>query len=224
MKVHCPYCQTAIGLEYINLQANVAVCDQCGELTSLSSLSEADVPVQDAIPPSFNVDNPPGGAWFDGTPDRFIVGATTRSVPGFLVMVPFTIVWAGGSMAGFYGTQFATGQFSAPLSLVGLPFAAGSAVLVTMCLMTFAGKVVVSVDSGQGTVFTGVAGVGMTRRFQWQEVDTVIADIDYSNRARGQNAIALEGATRIKFGTTLSEARRHYILNTLRTMIANRSQ
>jgi hypothetical protein len=67
----------------------------------------------------------------------------------------------------------------------------------------------------------GVADIGRTRRFQGNEIDSVISDIDYSGR-RPQSVIALEGATRIPFGTMLSEARRFHILNALETLKADR--
>lgn len=201
MKSICPTCQAAIPVENVSVENDLAVCPQCAELTSLSPIVAAAAPVGGSIPVSFDIHKVPSGAWVRGTPERFIVGATTRCLPLLLFLVPFTLVWAGGSMGALYGSQIASGKFSPFFSLIGLPFMAGSVMLVTMCLMALAGNVVVEVRSGYGTVFTGVAGIGLTHRFQWDEVDAVFSDVDYSRRRRGQSAIALEGATRIKFGT-----------------------
>lgn len=221
MKAECPRCQALIPAENLSVQNDVAVCQQCAEMVSLSSLIAGADPIGNEIPSSFRISRVPSGAWYNDTPTGFRVGATTRCIPLLLFLVPFTVVWAGGSMGGIYGTQIVQGKFIPLLCLFGLPFVAGSVMLLGVTLMTLAGKIVVEVDSGQGRVFTGVAGIGWSQSFQWDEIDAVKLERTYSNRRRVQYSIALEGATRVRFGSQLSDARRFYILNALRTLKAN---
>ena len=222
MKASCPLCRVELLLENINVESDVGVCHECGELTSLSSLVAVAIPAADSVPPSFSIDRPPAGAWFQDTPERFTVGATTRSIPTAIFLVPFTLVWSGGSLGGIYGSQIVGEKFNLLLSLFGLPFLLGSIMLITAVLMAMFGRVTVDVEHGQGRVFTGVAGIGWTRRFSWSEVDAIIADQTVTSRRRAQQAIALEGATRIPFGTNLSEERRYFVLNALKTLKAER--
>ena len=223
MKAICPQCRAAISVENINVENDVAVCQLCAEIVSLSSLIKGKGAAAGgvSIPPSFDLNNPPDGAWYNETLAGFTVGATTRCLPLLLFLVPFTLVWSGGSIGGIYGSQIMSGKFDLFLSLFGLPFLAGSVLLICTILMAFAGKIVVEVDSGMGTVFMGFAGIGWKRRFQWDEVDVVMSDISFSNRRNLQHVITLEGATRIQFGTGLSEARRFFLLNALKTLKAS---
>lgn len=165
MQPQCPRCQADIPVENINVDRDVAVCQQCAEMTSLSSLVSAAVPVSLLVPASFDLSNVPGGAWFDGDERIFQVGATTRSIPMLLLLGAFTTVWSGGSLGVAYGSQIAAGKFSPLVCLFGLPFLAGTVFLVSMCCMLLAGKVVVEVRHREGVIFTGVFGIGRRRRF-----------------------------------------------------------
>jgi hypothetical protein len=203
-------------MDDLNVAADVAVCRHCEEAFALSGLVDAV-----AEPDAVDVRQPPVGAWFRELKNGFEVGATTRSWQAFL-LVPFTAVWSGGSMAGIYGTQIAKGQFNLVFSLFGLPFLAGTIFLVSTCLLMICGRVVVSVQDNRGEVFVGVGPLGRRRRFAWDEVRTISEEYSRYRSGSWQQGIALAGKGRILFGTPLSDARRYFIMHALKAMKASR--
>lgn len=58
----------------------------------------------------------------------FEISATTESPIAFF-LVPFMLVWSGGSLGGIYGTQIANGHFNLFLSLFGIPFCNGDNII-----------------------------------------------------------------------------------------------
>jgi hypothetical protein len=220
MRVQCPKCGRAIDAEHMNVATDVAVCPGCAETYRLSELSGA------AAGPGQTVDlsDPPSGSWFRPMFDGFEVGATTRHPIAFF-LVPFMLVWSGGSLGGIYGGQIARGKFELWLCLFGIPFLIGSLIFWWIALMAIWGKVVVTVDRDQGVVFTGLGSVGWRRRFTWSEVaraTEAIPPFHYPGMRMG--SICLEGRRRIRFGTGLSEDRRYFVLEVLRQMLAERDR
>ena len=124
MEIMCPSCRSKIATADINVSTDVALCRACGNTLSLSEI------VGGIRTGPINLKSPPSGAWYEPTPNGFTAGATTRSWFA-LFIVPFTCVWAGGSMSGIYGTQIASGHFNLGTSIFGIPFLIGSCVLVS---------------------------------------------------------------------------------------------
>ena len=216
MKPSCPACEQQIPRDQINVEKDVAYCPRCGEVYALSALVSA------ADASEVDLNDPPGGAWFSRDIDGFTVGATTRSALG-IFLVPFTIVWAGGSMGGIYGSQIVRGEFNPALSLFGVPFLLGSMLLISVCLMSVCGKVVVTVNGDDGRVFQGVGPLGWTRRFAWsgiQRIEEQSTAFQYSGQQGAP--LSLVGKTRLKFGSMVREARRYFILQALRLMLLER--
>jgi len=89
-----------------------------------------------------------------------------------IIPVPFTALWAVGSLWAIYGSQIAKGTFDPTSSLAGIPFLLGSLVLLWMTLMAVCGKVVVRASGDEGSVFVGVGRFGWTRRFRGSEIRT----------------------------------------------------
>jgi hypothetical protein len=194
----------------------VAYCPRCGEAFSLSALvagEEAD---------TVDLESPPAGAWFQREMSGFVVGATTRS-PAAFFLVPFMCFWSGFSLGGIYGSQIINGQLNPFLCLFGIPFVLGTLVFGSLAVMTVCGKIVVSVDRDEGKLFMGVGSIGWTRRFAWSSVKRV-EEQPLGYRYSGQNgpALALVGDTRLKFGSMLRDARRYFMLQALRRMLAER--
>jgi hypothetical protein len=176
------------------------------------------------VPTDFNIHEPPDGAWIEQTDSGWQIGATTRSYMA-LFLIPFMCVWSGGSIGGIYGTQIVKGEFNLGMSLFGIPFILGTVFFGSMALMTVCGKVVVVTTNDEGHVFTGIGSIGWTRSFSWSSITSVVEDLPSYTQARNTNmgmVIALVGQTRLKFGTMLSDARRHYLLQCLRKFLAER--
>jgi hypothetical protein len=217
VKLTCPKCRAEIPLEDANVATDLALCRRCEETFSFAELS------QDRAVADVDTSRPPGGAWYRSQGNEFEVGATARSGAA-IFLVPFTLLWSGGSMAGIYGTQIAKGRFDLTQSLFGIPFLLGSLVLIPITLMTIFGKVVVRSSGDQGGVFIGVGPFGWTRKFRWTEVKMVRSALTkWKQNERNLPLIELDGPKPIRFGSQLSEKRRAFLLAVLRRRVSGRS-
>jgi len=217
MRVFCPKCQREIASAAVNVAADVAFCRPCNEAFELSELVDDVEQASEAAPPPEML-VPPRGAWFDKDLEGFTVGATTRSCAA-LFLVPFTCVWAGGSLGGIYGSQIAKGQFEPLLCLFGIPFLLGSLLLCAFTLMTVAGKLTVTVRRGEGVVFVGVGPLGWRKRFNPSEVRRVREEVRRGSKGSTTRSIVLEGTERIELGSMLSEERQRFVLQVLRYLL-----
>ncbi len=87
--------------------------------------------------------------------------------------------------------------------------------------MAFAlcGKIVITVEGYQGTVFTGVGVVGRRQHFDWSRT-TSVDDECVSSGSKGLGyELVLDGTTQIRFGRSLSEQRQLEVLAVLRQML-----
>jgi hypothetical protein len=216
MEVRCPKCDRFLDSEDVNVGTDTAFCKDCDEAFKLSDI------VHDREADTFELEDPPNGAWFGKTADGFIIGARTRSKIGCFI-IPFATVWSGGSLGGIYGTQIASGEFNIIMSLFGIPFLLGSILLWSMALMTIWGITVVKVEGGLGRIFSGIGSLGWTKNFNWSEID-IIREEKYSSSDNGKDRkrIVLEGKRRLSFGTMLNDDRRYYMLRALKKMLAER--
>jgi len=231
MEIICPSCRAKVATADINVATDVALCRACGNTFRLSEIVGGGMfsgLLSSLAPPTGPVDlnSPPAGAWYQPAADGFTAGATTRSWMA-LFIVPFTCVWAGGSMFGIYGTQFIRGQFSLGPSLFGIPFLLGSMFLVSWCAMMVAGKVTVSVHNDRLAIFTGVGPFGITRVSNLSDFKT--AREDWGNGSMNGNrqarVIRLEGARSMAFASMLNTQRRYFLLAALQSALSgsNRS-
>lgn len=212
MKITCPKCSVQIVTENINVSKDIALCQKCGEAIKISKSF-------DDLPDIFDINTPPPGAKYEETYEGRILTASTRSPMAFF-LVPFIIVWSGGSLGGIYGSQFASGEFNPFMSLFGLPFLIGTVVLSAVTLISIAGQIRIRLLNDECVLFTGIGTLGWYRKFRLDEINTIREENSNSGRyGRGNTkSIVLEGKTRIKFGSMLNEKRRYYILNALKYM------
>jgi len=213
MKLKCPSCQAEIFSANINIQTDVAQCQQCSNIFKISELISEDTNEL------FSIDEPPKGAWIHRKETETIVGATTRSPIAFF-LVPFMLVWSGGSLGGIYGSQIISGEFDPFMSLFGIPFIIGSIIFWSLALMAVAGKVEITFNEYGGKIFTGFSKIGYSRKFRWDEINTV-SESDSRVRYPGGNgaSICLEGKKRIAFGTGLNTSRKYYILMAFKSIL-----
>ena len=103
-----------------------------------------------------------------------------------LIVWPFMLVWAGGSLGGIYGTQIKSGQFNWVMSLFGLPFLAGSIFLFGIAFMSTFGRVIVeSGQDGHLRIRKGGLGLYWTKSAAW--MDVVSAEVVEETRRRKGN-------------------------------------
>lgn len=166
MEFHCPDCGLPIQAADLAPAQGVAVCRFCEKPFPLEACQAA-VPFADRnIVP---VMTPPKGVDLVETMDGFRLTLSTRSCVA-IFLVPFTLVWAGGSLGGIYGTQIAKGEFNWMMSLFGLPFLVGSVFLIGLTVMSVAGRTVVELAGGKFSIRTGALGVYRTQSAPWSDV------------------------------------------------------
>lgn len=208
----CPKCGTSIVAENLNVQTDVGLCQKCKHVFKISEQIDAH------IDEDFNIYNTPDGTWIKNDFSGTILGASTRS-PIAIFMVPFMLVWSGGSLGGIYGTQILKGEFDALLSLFGIPFLIGSIVLGSFTLMFLTGKVELTLDNQGGKVFTGIGKLGWTRSFLWTDIDSIKeSSSSLKENGKKKTQILMEGKKRISLGAILKPYRLHYLLKALRNL------
>lgn len=210
--IKCPKCGAPIPPEQVNVGTDIAFCTRCNDGFKVSSVVTSE-PEKTEFPKVTQ------GTWFREDADGVVVGATTRSPIAFF-LVPFMLVWSGGSLGGIYGSQLASGKFHPIMSLFGIPFVLGSVLFWSLALMSIWGKVEVHIGR-RSSVFVGIGSLGWTRQFSWPDVKA-IRECEMNLRYPGghQGAISLEGATRLRFGSGLNASRLYFVVKTLKALKA----
>lgn len=169
MNVVCPKCRKTIPLEDVNVSADTALCLDCGKTFRFSDLASIvlDTASVDfgAPPPHVNVERNPLDGSITLTHRRFCKFA--------FFVIPFTMFWSGLSLWDSYVKQFLNHKFDLLSTIFGLPFLAGTVILVAVALVLVFGKVRVRLGGGRGSVFEGVGAIGRTRRFSYSPGTTV---------------------------------------------------
>lgn len=211
--MNCPKCNSELKKENINIQSNIAQCNACDTVFKISDNLER------YADDEFDTNNPPQGAWKNNAFNKIIIGATTRSPIAFF-LVPFMLIWSGGSLGGIYGSQIISGKFSLFESLFGIPFLIGSIIFWSLALMAIWGKVELTLDNRGGKIFTGIGKIGINKKFLWSEISR-IEEKQTNFRYPGSrgSSIILEGKKRILFGTGLKSERLYYLLRATKSIL-----
>ena len=212
--MNCPKCDAVIANENINIQKDIAKCELCNHVFTISEIVAPKI--------KFDPNLPPEGTWYTNDFETTTVGSTTRSKAAFF-LVPFMMVWSGFSLGGIYGTQIISGKFNPIFALFGIPFVIGTVVLGAYVIMTIAGKIEITYNNEGGKIFTGVGKIGFTKSFLWKDINTIEESL--SNMKSGSSnyyQINLIGQKRISFGSGLNDERRYYIMSVLQNHLKNR--
>ena len=204
----CPNCQVDVANENINIQTDMGKCQTCNHLFRISE--NFDVP---AFP--FDINQPPCGAWYKNNMQEIKLGATLRSPIAFF-LVPFMLIWSGGSLGGIYGTQIAKQQFNLIQSLFGIPFLLGTLFFGSITLLLVFGKTELTLDREGGRIFTGIGILGKSKYFSWNDVSRIRENRVTNSSRKSQAQIMIEAKQPIKFGLGLSSERHHYLFHALK--------
>jgi hypothetical protein len=203
----CPLCQAEISIEDVNVATDLALCRSCGKTSAFSVVSSS-TGIRLA-----NLDNPP--RWI--RVDEELLGGTTivyrKRSPVLFFLIPFTLVWSGGSIGGIYVTQLVRGKFDLSQSLFGLPFLAGTVVLLAVIAFLLLGRWAITLRDGEGTVFVGVGGLGWTRHFRYGR-DTLVSLRATSLKVNGvpqQGILVRNGNEDFVFGALLKDEAKQYV-------------
>ena len=207
MKPTCPRCRKPIPPDQISMATATVHCPPCGEIFAIPDLlSQASEPVDLA--------NLPKGLRYEEWAGGFRATVSQRSCVIFF-LVPFTVVWAGGSLSGIYGTQIARGKFDLGASLFGIPFLLGSLVLTGLCLFMLFGYSAVESSGGTGRVSRGIGPVRWHRRFASADV-TGIEFQPRSGETAASAALLLADGRRVPIGLPPDQQRATAFIAVLR--------
>ena len=211
MEFHCPECGLPIAVADLAPAQGIAVCRFCEKPYPFAACQEAIPFEQRNVIPEHAL---PKGVVLEETMDGFRLILSARSCIAFF-LVPFTLFWVGGSVGGIYGTQIAKGEFNLWISLFGIPFLAGSVLLIAITVMAVAGRCVVELAGGKFSIRTGALGVYRTQSAAWDDVVSCRLT-EATSRGRSsytttyQVEVEVEGGKPLKFGGT--EAERETVL------------
>jgi hypothetical protein len=142
------------------------------------------------------VNNPPAGTWLFENENEIIAGVSTKSWLAFL-LVPFFIIWAGGSVGIIYGRQIIALKFDLFSSILGIPFVFGACWFLKIVLMAVNGKIELHLGE-ESYVLTGFGKHTKKRYFNWYgwnavtsiyEEDSTINRKYYTIFIKGKNTI-----------------------------------
>ena len=191
MELHCPDCGLPIPASEVAPSAGLAVCRSCDKSFGLEACQAA-APIGSRFQPLPT--NPPKGVTVEELMDGFRLTLTTRSAAAFF-LIPFMLIWSGGSLGGIYGTQIYKGEFDLTQSLFGIPFVLGTLFFGTIALMSAFGKVILEVRNGVLLHRTGFLGLYWSRRRDWNAFDR--AELEESTR-RGKNGYSTSHSISLK--------------------------
>jgi len=215
---HCPECQAVIPLEDVNVAQDIALCRKCGNVNSFCML--ADISAAKTTYPTGYIPK------HLTVKSEFMQGAVIkyrRISPMILFLLPFTCVWAGGSMYGIYiKPLMETGNLpELPQALFGLPFLIGSIILIASCINMLFGKTVITMQKGKGEVFIGVWPIGWRREFEYS-TQSKVKIVPTSMRVNDvrQNGINITtGDKDITFGTMIDDKTKGYLAEKLKELM-----
>jgi len=212
----CNFCSAPIALADINVAADIALCRNCGRSMPFSTL--AGIPGENEV----DMSQPPIGLRLEEDAFRGRVITYHRKSMIVLFLIPFTLIWSGGSMGMIYGSQIASGEFDPGLSLFGLPFLFGTVVLVSIILNALFGSTKVWFDRGVCHVFVGVGKVGWTRRHPCSR-DTRVSVTMSNVRVNNMPKTGIEirtGDKKLMFGTMWREDAKTFVATALKRALS----
>jgi hypothetical protein len=231
----CPDCRQAIDPADINLQEGVAYCRACEKLFRLAHVMTASETRR--LTQDFQGE-PPAGTWLRNDGGCTIIGASMRSLSGALAALAFGLFW--NSIVGVFvafvlaATLLQVGftlpaWFPAP-NMNGSPMGVGMTIFMWLFLTPFmlvgaafvgaffaaiAGRVEIAIDQEQGRVFTGIGGLGFTRRFSIRSVKDVRLNekqwTDSDGDRGNKSSIVIDAEKTITFASGLPRERRRFV-------------
>jgi len=239
----CPTCHREIALADLNVASDVALCRACGVVHKLSGLVQA-ADLEEGV----DFSRPPEGAWYRDSGMGAVVGATHRSAGTAVGLLCLALFWNGiVSMFVFLaanstlhllgvprpawfpsprmnGGEMGAGMtiflwlFLAPFILIGL-------VMFGAFLSALGGRTEVSIQSGQGVLYTGIGALGRRWRFSSDAVkdirieDRTWRDNDGARQQRRQIVLEMAEGKPLKFGSMLREDRMKFVAAAVQKLV-----
>lgn len=234
---YCPSCDSPLPAEAINISEGVALCPGCGKLNRLSDVVEHERPSDEVL------NNTPSGCSLINQFDETVIRISLRSFGGFLGTLFFCLFWNAITgvfvliaLAGLYKNLIGPlpTWFPAPdmngspmglgmtlfLCLFLTPFVTVGLILLGAVLLSMGGSLVLRINTEAATIKTGVGPFGWTQRFNPQSVQRVsLGKSKIETNGKHKPLIEIEADRTIRFGSTLSESRRDWLIAVLRRLL-----
>jgi hypothetical protein len=145
------------------------------------------------------------------------------------LLIPFLAVWIAIGWRLVSVAQFVKGFSNGPMFMFAIPFVLGFLLTCMQILLLAWGRIEVTRDGDEGSIFRGIGQTGWTRRFRWSELRSVHETTGLLRPRGGPpfKLIELEfarGRRPLKFGTLLSQERRWFLMSRLRSQITSNPQ
>lgn len=239
----CPECDSQIRSNDINIQEGVALCPDCGVLSRLSELHEADQSIELVF------DDPPHGCSIDTTMDSVSATASARSIGGFFLSLGIAVFWNGIvsvfaliALAGLYTNLIGPlpEWFPAPVAEGGkpemngepmglgmtlflcaflTPFLLIGAAMISAVLVSAFGRVEVSVNEFESFVGIGIGFVMWKRRFDPAQMRSIEMEYRSTSDNNTHPVIELIADRTIRFGSMLPAGRKKWLHAAIRTVL-----
>lgn len=224
MALNCPKCNHEISKDHINIQTDLAQCQFCDHLFQISnhissspmaSISSTVANPSHVSGAHLQLPELPTGVWHTNDLQYTILGATTRSYIA-LFLVPFLLFWSNGVIS----VDMLQGEAEFPLFI--LPFIVIGTVFWWLALMSVFGKVEIKADSQGGQIFVGIWKIGRYKKFEWKDISAIEEESNMFTQYPGNSGaqIVMSGRTRYNFASGVSQARRYYLVQTLKNLHA----
>ena len=200
----CPVCNAALAPDEV--EPDVLQCSACcTRFPRASVLSAASY--------AADIQNPPSGARLERLSDGFRLTATMEwailLILAFLVWFVAMILVMGIALAVLPDDLADARMVALAAFLLGF---------IALSAAAFRGRLRITLHGDRLTLFAEVCGVGWKSTHRWSSFQTV-----YEERSRSNRFLTLKGEHDVYFGSLLSERRRHFVLQALRAMLAERS-
>jgi hypothetical protein len=245
----CPACGKTIAIDDINVREGVGLCRACGKLSRLADIADQPVIDPKALaappPPGCSIEETFGGGSGGGGK---IIRASLRSPGSAIGAGAICLFWNGivsifllfaigglytnlvgplpkwfpipsGGSKGNLSGHMGMGEtiflciFLTPFVLIGLMF-------LCAFLACLVGRIEVTLDAAQGRVRTGFGPFNWTRRFDPAQVKRVAGGrTAYQVNDQTKPTIVIEADRTIKFGSTLPDHRREWLLAALHQLL-----
>lgn len=173
----------------------------------------------------FDINTPPEGTWYRNDTTEFTVGVSNRTI----VRYPLLLFVIGATLfVGYEMYELWTAQVAGTLDdIIKMPYPVFAVVflnwylgVIFLTISAFVGKEEVKLNSRGGEVYFGIKGIGITRRFEWSEINEVKEVIYRRRRGRGYyRFLSFMGQKNITFARRLPLQRRRYMLNAIKHII-----
>lgn len=162
----------------------------------------------------FDLQSLPKGISLEVTDQSWCLTASTRSVVDGLLF-GFVSLLLGLGVVFFLLLFRADGKIS--LLWVSLFVLALLITFARMAVMRLLGKIVITVEGHQSSVFTGIGSVGRRQQFHWARTKWIHEEHVVKPKSNYYE-IVLIGPSQVRFGRLLSKVQRHSVLHALRQL------